>query len=66
MADDATIRTFTVPEVARDFLRCSIPTVHELIRDGKLVGIRYGRRVIVDSRDLKDVLEQHKTRRTAG
>jgi len=56
-------RTYTVPEIARDFLRCSVPNVHELIKRGELVGIRFGRRVIVDARDLEDFMARHRTRR---
>ena len=66
MADNATreiARTLTVPEVAREFLRCSVPNVHELIKRGELVAIRFGRRVIVDSRDLEDFMAQHRTKR---
>jgi excisionase family DNA binding protein len=63
MAGDTPIRTFTVPEVARDYLRCSVPNVHGLIKRGELVAIRYGRRTIVDSRDLEDFMAQHRTKR---
>jgi excisionase family DNA binding protein len=69
MAGDATkglAKTFTVPEVAQDHLLCSVPNVHKFIKSGELVAIRFGRRVIVDSRDLEDFLQRHRTKRAAG
>ena len=61
MPGDTNIRTFTVPELANGPLRCSVPNVHRLIKSGELVAIRFGRRVIVDSRDLEDFLKRHRT-----
>ena len=58
-------RMLTAAECA-DLIRCSIPTVHALIRRKELVGIIFGRRTVVDPQDLKDFLQRHRTRREAG
>lgn len=60
---DRPVRTYTVPELAHGILKCSVPHVHKFIKSGELVGIRFGRRVIVDSRDLEDFLQRHRTGR---
>jgi excisionase family DNA binding protein len=63
---DSPVRTYTVPELAHGILKCSVPHVHKFIKNGELVAIRFGRRLIVDERSLLDFLERHKTGRRAG
>lgn len=51
----------TVSEVAA-VLRCSVPTVHQLVRRGELPAVAFGRRTVIHRADLEAFLESHRLR----
>lgn len=59
------VRSMTAAEVA-DTLRCSIPTVHNLVHRGELIAIVFGRRTVFDPREVQRFIDQHSTRREAN
>lgn len=65
MSEGVSKRLYSVKEAGR-YLGRSPWTIHRLIREGHLLEVRQGRRVMVDLVDMDQFIEKYKRRATDG
>ena len=58
-ADESQVRLLNLNEAAH-YLSVSYWSVRTLINRGDLPAVRFGRRLLIDKKDLDDLIENHK------